>query len=315
MDPDSTHDADLKSWVVSANGHPDFPIQNLPFGIFSPPPVSPARGSPSATSSSTSPRLRGSARSTRRRSGSWTRRRAAPSTRRSRSVPALAGRCAGGCPRCCATARRSAARSSPLCMMQPNARCTCRPRIGDYTDFYVGIHHATNIGKLFRPDSPLLPNYKWVPIGYHGRASSVRVSGTAVRRPLGQTKAPDAAEPTFGPCRRLDYELELGIWMGPGNELGPADRDRRRSRPHCGLLPPQRLVGARHTGLGVPAARPLPGEELRLDGLTVGDHPGGAGAVPRRATRPARRVIRRRCPTSSTTRTSAEARSRSTWRC
>jgi fumarylacetoacetase len=92
--------------------------------------------------------------------------------------------------------------------------------VGDYTDFYVGIHHATNVGRLFRPDNPLLPNYKYVPIGYHGRASSVRASGEPVVRPNGQRKAPDADAPEYGPSRRLDYELELGIWVGEGNELG-----------------------------------------------------------------------------------------------
>jgi len=92
--------------------------------------------------------------------------------------------------------------------------------IGDYTDFYVGIYHATNVGKQFRPDNPLLPNYKYVPIGYHGRASSVRPSGEPVIRPNGQRKAPDADIPEYGPSRRLDYELELGIWIGRGNELG-----------------------------------------------------------------------------------------------
>ena len=92
--------------------------------------------------------------------------------------------------------------------------------IGDYTDFYVGIHHATNVGKQFRPDNPLLPNYKYVPIGYHGRASSVRASGEPVIRPSGQRKPPDADAPEYGPSRRLDYELELGIWVGEGNELG-----------------------------------------------------------------------------------------------
>ncbi len=92
--------------------------------------------------------------------------------------------------------------------------------IGDYTDFYVGIHHATNVGRQFRPDNPLLPNYKYVPIGYHGRASSVRPSGVDVRRPQGQRKAPHEDVPAFGPSRRLDYELELGIWIGPGNALG-----------------------------------------------------------------------------------------------
>jgi fumarylacetoacetase len=92
--------------------------------------------------------------------------------------------------------------------------------IGDYTDFYVGIHHATNVGKQFRPDNPLLPNYKYVPIGYHGRASSVRASGERVIRPSGQRKSPDADVPEYGPSGRLDYELELGLWVGRGNDLG-----------------------------------------------------------------------------------------------
>lgn len=93
-------------------------------------------------------------------------------------------------------------------------------QIGDYTDFYASIHHATRVGKLFRPDHPLLPNYKYVPIGYHGRASSIVVSGTAIQRPRGQTKAPTAEAPVFGASRSLDYELEVGIFVGKGNELG-----------------------------------------------------------------------------------------------
>ena len=92
--------------------------------------------------------------------------------------------------------------------------------IGDYTDFYASIHHATNVGRMFRPDNPLLPNYKHVPIGYHGRASSIVVSGAPVRRPLGQMRAPDAQSPTFGPSRMLDYESELGLFVGRGNQLG-----------------------------------------------------------------------------------------------
>ena len=92
--------------------------------------------------------------------------------------------------------------------------------IGDYTDFYTSVHHATRVGALFRPDNPLLPNYKWIPIGYHGRSSSIDVSGQTFHRPVGQTKAPDAVEPSFGPCKRLDHELELGIFIGAGNELG-----------------------------------------------------------------------------------------------
>lgn len=92
--------------------------------------------------------------------------------------------------------------------------------IGDYSDFYASIYHATNVGSMFRPDNPLLPNYKYVPIGYHGRASSILVSGTTVKRPVGQTKADEAPAPTFGPCTQLDYELEVGFFVGPGNELG-----------------------------------------------------------------------------------------------
>ena len=109
-------------------------------------------------------------------------------------------------------------RSSSCRRRRPS--CSCRCAIGDYSDFYTGIYHAQNAGRLFRPDNPLLPNYHWVPIGYHGRASSVVVSGTPVVRPNGQTKAPDAPAPGFGPSKRLDFELELGFVIGPGNALG-----------------------------------------------------------------------------------------------
>ncbi|MBO0857754.1 MAG: fumarylacetoacetase [Chloracidobacterium sp.] len=95
----------------------------------------------------------------------------------------------------------------------------CPPvNIGDYTDFYASVYHATNIGKMFRPDQPLTPNYKWVPIGYHGRASSIVVSGTPIRRPVGQTADDNAKIPTFGPSKVLDYELEVGFFVGQGNE-------------------------------------------------------------------------------------------------
>jgi fumarylacetoacetase len=92
--------------------------------------------------------------------------------------------------------------------------------IGDYTDFYASVYHATNVGSMFRPDEPLLPNYKHVPIAYHGRASSIVPSGTPVRRPCGQTKPENSFEPVFGPTRRLDYELEVGLFIGRGNTLG-----------------------------------------------------------------------------------------------
>lgn len=92
--------------------------------------------------------------------------------------------------------------------------------IGDYTDFYASIFHATNVGSMFRPDNPLLPNYKYVPIGYHGRASSIVVSGTPVFRPLGQTRQDPQKPPVFGPTKALDYELELGFFVGGGNLMG-----------------------------------------------------------------------------------------------
>jgi fumarylacetoacetase len=104
-------------------------------------------------------------------------------------------------------------------------------RIGDYTDFYASIYHATNVGSMFRPDNPLLPNYKWVPIGYHGRASSIVVSGTEVKRPSGQLKAEEALAPTFGRTKRLDYELEVGLFVGEANEQGVAI-DIRKAREH-----------------------------------------------------------------------------------
>ncbi len=105
---------------------------------------------------------------------------------------------------------------------QSNAQYQVPAQIGDYTDFYSSIHHATNVGKLFRPDNPLLPNYQWIPIGYHGRSSSIMVDGHEFHRPIGQLKAPDAETPVLAPCKRLDYELEVGIYIGQGNALGQA---------------------------------------------------------------------------------------------
>jgi fumarylacetoacetase len=102
----------------------------------------------------------------------------------------------------------------------PEAELLLPARIGDYSDFYASIHHATNVGSMFRPDEPLLPNYKWVPIGYHGRASSIVASGTPIRRPLGQLKEAAAGPPMLQPTRALDYECEVGAWIGLGNTLG-----------------------------------------------------------------------------------------------
>ena len=111
-------------------------------------------------------------------------------------------------------------RVAPFLVPQADADMFMPAAVGDYTDFYASVHHATNVGRMMRPDNPLLPNYKHVPIGYHGRASSLVVSGTPVRRPWGQTKPDGADAPVFGPSRRLDYELEVGVFIGPGNELG-----------------------------------------------------------------------------------------------
>ena len=217
---DGTHDAKLASWVASANGHQDFPIQNLPLGIFSPQGGTKRAGVAigdcilELSGLLAAGLLSGEAR----------RAAEAASGETLNAILAL-----GSGPRRALRARLSellrqdaAERVASEPALHDISSCTVHlpSAIGDYTDFYVGIHHATHIGQLFRPDNPLLPNYKYVPIGYHGRASSVVASGVPVRRPLGQTKAPDAAEPTFGPCRRLDYELEIGIWIGPGNELG-----------------------------------------------------------------------------------------------
>lgn len=109
------------------------------------------------------------------------------------------------------------------CLISQNSVAMHLPcKIGDYTDFYASIHHATTVGKMFRADNPLLPNYQWVPIGYHGRASSIVISDTAIKRPTGQTRGSEGQPPIFQPCRRLDYELEMGIFIGQGNELGEA---------------------------------------------------------------------------------------------
>ncbi|HET6182934.1 MAG TPA: fumarylacetoacetase [Acetobacteraceae bacterium] len=214
---DATHDPERRSWVQSANGHADFPIQNLPLGVFS-------------------------TKDGRRRGG------VAIGDMVLDLHAALEGGFFGGHARAAAEAAAGAALNR-LLALGPGPRHALRARlsellsagqperlwllhrqdecamhlpaeIGDYTDFFAGIAHATNTGRLFRPDNPLLPNYKYVPVAYHGRASSVRPSGTAVKRPSGQRKPPEQAAPDYGPCRNLDYELELGIWIGPGNALG-----------------------------------------------------------------------------------------------
>jgi fumarylacetoacetase len=134
--------------------------------------------------------------------------------------PKAAPACARRCHKHCATGSSRQAALQPCLVPQAEAEYSLPCRIGDYTDFYTSVHHATNIGKQFRPDNPLLPNYKWVPIGYHGRSSSIGVSGQAFHRPRGQVKPPDADAPSLKPSARLDIELEMGVLIGQPNALG-----------------------------------------------------------------------------------------------
>ena len=217
---DRSHDAALTSWVASAQGHPDFPIQNLPLGVFSPPGEGPRGG---VAVGDRILDLAGAVEAGLFEGASLQGARAA-------AGPALNPLMVlGAGPRRALRLRlvelleagsRAQGQVEPL--LHPAAACALHlpASVGDYTDFYAGIHHATNVGRLFRPDAPLLPNYKHVPIGYHGRASSVRPSGEPIRRPNGQRKLPSETAPSFGPARNLDYELELGVWIGPGNVLG-----------------------------------------------------------------------------------------------
>jgi fumarylacetoacetase len=216
---DETHDPARTSWLVGADQHPDFPIQNLPLGIFAPPGQGPRGGIAIGDHVLDLAAL----------ADSGLLEEDASSAARAATGPTLNALLAlGAGPRRALRRRVSELLSNPdyrtslSPMLHPAAGCTLHlpAAIGDYTDFYVGIHHAMNVGRQFRPDNPLLQNYKYVPIGYHGRASSVRASGAAVRRPNGQRKAPDAEHPSFGPSRRLDYEVEMGVWIGEGNALG-----------------------------------------------------------------------------------------------
>ena len=210
---DETHDAEARSWVTGA-ADGDFPVQNLPLGIFSE-----AKGQrrPGIAIGDFILDLAGASDLL---DDAW---------REDLSQPVLNAWLSRG------PDDHRALRQRLFEMLtdqryrddvemhlvgQSEVRLHLPCLIGDYTDFYVGIHHATNVGRQFRPDNPLLPNYKYVPIGYHGRASSVRASGEPVVRPNGQRKPPDADAPEYGPSRRLDYELELGLWIGRGNELG-----------------------------------------------------------------------------------------------
>jgi fumarylacetoacetase len=209
MSLDETHDPALKSWVESAHEPGcEFPIQNLPLGIFKRKGhKEPARGGVAigdqildlaALGVRTGATLNGLAAMGRQ---------AARKLRREVS-------------RALSMKSRQRKRLQKYLVPMKQSELFLPVAVGDFSDFYTGIHHATNVGRLLRPDNPLLPNYKWVPIGYHGRCSSIVVSGTDVRRPRGQLKPPDAPAPVYAPTRRLDYEVELGFIAGSGNRLG-----------------------------------------------------------------------------------------------
>jgi fumarylacetoacetase len=220
---DASHDPALKSWVASANvAGGDFPLQNLPFGVF--------------RRAGSSERFRGGVAIGDQvldlgalRAANLLHGKAAEALAAC-DRPALNEFMAMGCEaRAALRAALSAAlvaraplapRLAPLLVPQAQAEHRLPAHIGDFTDFYASIHHATAVGRLFRPDNPLLPNYKWVPIAYHGRASSVAVSPQSFPRPRGQLMPAGASAPELGVSRRLDYELEIGIFVGRGNELG-----------------------------------------------------------------------------------------------
>ncbi len=213
-----THDPQLRSWVESGNQPgTDFPIQNLPLGVFrrgdEPPRIGVAIGDCVFD-------LAGYAREL------------PASLRAACEAPSLNTLMALGNQACSALRRRlsESLREGQSADVRRNIERLVIPlrevelllpvSIGDYTDFYASIHHASNVGRMLRPDQPLMPNYKFLPVAYHGRASSIVVSGTPIRRPCGQTKNDKAEQPEFGPTRALDYELEVGLFVGPGNRLG-----------------------------------------------------------------------------------------------
>ncbi len=220
-----THNPALKSWVASANtAGTDFPIQNLPFAVFHRKGTTEAfRGGVAigdqildlaAVAKADVLKADAAAAAQAGAQDKLNALMALGATHWSALRLALSRALREGAP-------DQAALQSCL-VPQAQAEYGVPARIGDYTDFYTSVYHATNIGKQFRPDNPLLPNYKWVPIGYHGRASSIGISGQQFHRPVGQTMPPGATAPSFGPCKRLDIELELGIFIGSGNALGDA---------------------------------------------------------------------------------------------
>ena len=226
---DPTLDPALRSWVASANdGRSDFPIQNLPHGVFR------RRGSAEAWRGGVA--IGDQVLDMAAASSLGVFDKAAAGAARAAGEPTLNALMAMGRPawralraelsRLLRPGAPEAARLQPCLVPQAEAEMALPATIGDYTDFFTSEHHMLNTARIMMPDAPGLPNFKWLPIAYHGRASSVAVSGTDFARPWGQLP-PASGEPVYAPCRRLDYEFELGFWVGPGNALGsriPVDR-------------------------------------------------------------------------------------------
>ena len=219
----ATHDPRLTSWVASANGgQTDFPIQNLPFAVFR------RLGSSEAWRGGVAIGDQIVDMAAAVAAGVFTGAAEAPARAAGQSTlndlmqmgPQPSSDLRQALSKALQTGSAQETALKPCLVPQAEAEYRVPARIGDYTDFYTSVHHATNIGKQFRPDNHLLPNYKWVPIGYHGRSSSIGVSGQQFRRPRGQTMAPGADAPVFKPCARLDIELEMGVFVGQPNELG-----------------------------------------------------------------------------------------------
>lgn len=205
---DASHDPTLQSWVDSANSPAtDFPIQNLPFGR-----LRSAQGSDWRIGVAIGDQVLDLRAAGLIEHNDMNRlMRLLPQERRRLRHALVAGLRQGS-----AQQALFQAALQPQSGLELGLPC----EIGDYTDFYTSIHHATTVGKQFRPNQPLLPNYQWLPIGYHGRASSILPSGQSFRRPLGQTRAPDQDQPVLAPSQRLDYELELAILIARPNALG-----------------------------------------------------------------------------------------------
>ncbi len=219
-----THHPELRSWVASANlASTDFPIQNLPFGVFR------RAGSSEAFRIGVAigdqildlPQAHGLGAFAELESKHFDQ---AILSHQLNALMDLGHETWSELRHALSQALREGSSQQDTLqatlLAQDAAEYALPAQIGDYTDFYTSINHATAVGKLFRPDNPLLPNYKWVPIGYHGRSSSIAVSGQKFRRPVGQTMPPTATTPVFGPAKRIDYELEVGIFVGNGNALG-----------------------------------------------------------------------------------------------